>query len=454
MVPGQSGRLRPRPRRVIGGLIAGAIAAIGLAGCFAVEAAGTGGDSAAAMDGGPLGHELPRWPKRWGDEALGTKGALIELDGPVPAWVGRRYGPNHHGRPAPRDLEQVARLAAGRTTEAGYRFRLEGPGGLVFGPIDEVIQTAERETRELAIDDDRPLRVFVSGRPVDVVGSGEHLEIERTWMTEHRADGAPRGVVALVPGLYGAPRALFDAFADRLADDGWLVLRILAPSSRFMETHELQLGGDDLDGSVTTAASWFDERFAEVAYAVEAGLDEIERRDPSLRSKPRVLVGMSGGAISAPAVAARMIETGRPLQAAVLVAGGVDALGIAGTSSYTGWIDAVRFRWSDWEDGDVLPPSELLDEARGGYAEAASLDPGSLLWAFDGVETLVLQATRDEAVPVASGQALWEGLGKPERWTTWSGHLELFLRLWLSADGLVRWIDRASPRGSVAEASR
>ena len=81
----------------------------------------------------------------------------------------------------------------------------------------------------------------------------------------------------------------------------------------------IDAGGDDgLRQAGMLLAGIFDERLAELAYAVEAALEHLAARRPDLRPQQVVLVGFSLGAIAGPTVAARLTDR---LRAVVLVGG-------------------------------------------------------------------------------------------------------------------------------------
>lgn len=438
------------------------------------------------------------WPPRWGDDRPGLgKGVVLVVPRRADNQQARRYGEHHQGRPTPTDLTDLQRLAQGRTSPAGYRFRMEGPGGLVWVPEERpnarshstaalpesaqitlypITQAPPPEAAErigVINDDDggclafveldpkpvattskpRPTTVslaFISGHVRDDAARypgdrADAIEVERTWMDLHRPPTPARGVVIILPGLYGEPRGLFNTLSAALVDDGWAVLRLYSPPSRFMETHLLTLDPADPAASAAAAAAWFDQRFAEVAYAVEAGLAKAEQIDATLKNQPWAVLGMSGGAIAAPAVVTRLRDTGRaaPL-AVVLAAGGENALQIAAQSEYAPTVDAVRFQWPGKPESADVPPDDILAPVADRFLQAAQLDPANLASRLTDTRVLVLHATRDRAVSAAAGEALWTRLGKPERWVAESGHLELFLRLWFSNGDLVRWLDQAA----------
>ncbi|MEM7621876.1 MAG: hypothetical protein AAF235_01575 [Planctomycetota bacterium] len=410
---------------------------------------------------------VDRWPARWGDYATagtaeaGEKGVVVALDAAPNDLRFSRLGEHHFPLPDEASERAVRALAKGRVTPAGFDFRLEGSGGYVLKAAPEGERADEPRAGETG--------VFVSGRADHVRAGRSRIEIERTWMVrrgprdaadeggaQKQSDagaGLSRGVAVILPGLYGQPRFLFRSVEDVLVDDGWTVVRLLAPPSRFMQLYEIDLG-QDMEGDAgaghdagALAARWFDERLAEVAYAAEAGVRWAWERERGLSARPLVLVGMSGGALAAPAAAARFSDAlGRVPDAAVLVAGGENLFEIAATSAYTEMIDAARWEWPGKNEGDVLPPERWITRPSARYANESTLDPGALPGVLRRSRVLLVHGRGDKAVPAELGEAFWRRLGRPERWAANAGHLGLFVRLWISVDELANWLDRAAPQ--------
>lgn len=266
-------------------------------------------------------------------------------------------------------------------------------------------------------------------------------------------EGPARGLVVHLTGLTGMhpERSIIRG----LTEAGWAVLSVEPPNvglrpSRHRVFHLISVNivteqsGAAPQHTMTPAApaslvafiaeGAVTQYLAELAYAVEAGLDALATDRPELAQRPLVLAGFSMGAIALPAVAARL--EGRGIDAAVLAGGGANILYIARESSL-----GVGLRASI--DGRALSESELRDVERT-YAQLARLDPLNAADALAGVPVLMLHAQFDRIVPSSAGELLYDSLGRPERWTYPAGHLGLYWLLGTQADDIARWIGRAA----------
>lgn len=263
--------------------------------------------------------------------------------------------------------------------------------------------------------------------------------------------GRVRGLVVHLTGLTGMhpERSVIGG----LTEAGWAVLSVEPPNvglrpSRHRVFHLISVNivtegmEEAAAGTIhpaepvalvaSIAEGAVSQYLAELAYAVEAGLDALAKDRPDLPQRPLALAGFSMGAIALPAVAARL--EGR-VDAAVLAGGGANVLLIARKSSL-----GVGLRAS--VDGRELTESELKAVERV-YARLARLDPLNAADALTGVPVLMLHAKFDRIVPASAGELLYESLGKPERWTYPAGHLGLYWLLGTQADDIARWLGRA-----------
>lgn len=174
---------------------------------------------------------------------------------------------------------------------------------------------------------------------------------------------------------------------------------------------------------------------ADHAEAALAALDELEARDPRLVGVPVVVVGFSLGSMTAPAVAAAILDE-RPGQLAglALVGSGGPLLDVAADTTF----------------GKVLPPiTEVytpLDEAareplRRLYLAACPLDPVALAPRLRGVPVLHIHGDRDELVPTRDARRLNDALGGPQRVVVTGGHAVLFWKLSDLRDDIARWAE-------------
>ena len=403
-----------------------------------------------------------RWPTRWpstmgtaftasalpNDAAQGHRfGVVRRIPGPIARYAATRLTEGEHLVPTEEDLADIAALRAAFPADAPERdpsappverFRTEGPGAFVLtdrhADDERIADDADEET----LEPDALLR-FVSAVTVPA-GRGERgLALERTWFAHYAPDNAPddtdhaKGLVVLMPGMFGTPREVVRQTARRFRADGWHVLRMILHPSRATERHEFMIVEADPSGQAL--AQFFDQRFAEAAYAVHAAAADLERTEPGLAALPRVLVGFSGGAMMAPTVHAFEPER---YAAAVLVGGGSNALEIAERSSYRSWIDAVHLTDLDKGSG----PADRTD-LYAAYLRHAKLDPESTAPLLAGKPVLVLQASNDTAVPADTGDRLWAAMGEPERWVFPFGHEVLFLvGLPARLPAVIQWVDR------------
>ncbi len=384
------------------------------------------------------------WPERW--SASDAMGAIVPVEGPLSAWAGVRLGPEHYLRTGPTDrtdAEAVARVAG---TDTGYQFVLEGPGGFIFQRKDgdwKARQTSSKPTEMFK---------FVSARPLGKMQDIEVVSLERTWMgyydaaTDNATQG-PRGLIVLVPGLFGVPEPVNDRFVEMCRQDGWAVLRLLAPPSRFTARSTFTVDELDLDASAVPIARELGQRAAEVAYAVEAGVEYVLDKRPELEPLPHALVGMSGGAIALSTVYARTPEL---WDAAVFIAGGSNFLLTNEHSNYASWVQALQFDWGDTEP----TPGEraaIMDKLGQRYLEYAPLDGYHLAPLLQDKPVLMLHGRTDRAVPAEYGDELWERLGEPERWVFPVGHEILFITLNAQTARVLRWLDEALGVGRLSE---
>lgn len=270
------------------------------------------------------------------------------------------------------------------------------------------------------------------------------VQIQRAWLAYYepvgeRVDGvrreAPptRATVLILPGIFGNPEPTIDALTLTLRRHGYAVLRMLCQPSRFTEHVTFTIDPADLGASGATIARHYDNRAAECAYAAEGAWAFVEENRPQIKGLPRLAIGMSGGAITLPAVVAR--EPGR-YAAAVLIGGAADYWLTSQRSNYRAMIGAVKVVWQG--DGPTEDRQRELDRL---YLENAWLDAFHACAVLKGKPVLVVQGLADQAVPSALGDLLWERLGRPERWTYPLGHELLFAGLPMEFARLVAWLD-------------
>lgn len=381
------------------------------------------------------------WPRRWGDDgAPRGHGVIVPRDVKATRLLLARV-PGLVARPASAD-DVLDAEALKASVEGGAKadLRLEGPNGVVF---EEVKGKRPRGIGTGPGSDAGPepalVFVFVSGTPAAAEpGATPVIDMQRTWFVYYDPLNAGGGVheearrgVMIIPGIFGNPDPVIDRVVRRLRAEGYGVLRMLSPPSRFVESHAVAVDAANPAKAAQYLASTLGDRAAECAYACEAAWNYVEKRRPSLAGAAHAGIGMSGGAIVLPTVYAR-----NPARygAVILMAGGADCWLINERSNYSAHIGALRTMWPPG-----APPG-LREEADRAYLAASPLDPYHTAAALRGKRVLVLQGQTDMAVPAALGDLLWERLGRPERWSYPVGHEFLFAGLPDQLDRIVGWL--------------
>ena len=261
----------------------------------------------------------------------------------------------------------------------------------------------------------------------------------RCWFAVYMPE-APRGVAVLMPGMFGTPRWIIEQWTSDLLARDWAVLRMLTQPSRFTEFRlfDLDVG---LETTADRVARTFDARLEASAESVRLAAGQIEVQHPALVDLPRIAIGLSGGALILPTVVA-----GEPdrYRAGVILAGGADLVTVVSESNYAPFIGAVALR----RGARTLTPGEtaMLSEA---YLQRTRLDPYAVAPGLARVPMLIVQGTRDRAVPASCGDLLWERLERPTRWAWPVGHELLALALQTRFGEVLDWLDARAPQVGV-----
>lgn len=216
------------------------------------------------------------------------------------------------------------------------------------------------------------------------------------------------------------PEPNSDGLMAELFDD--LARPLTSPSRRRAE---------NATAAAREAAGEFEARILRVAGGVEFLRAYLEKETPSLRQRPLVIVGCSGGVPAALAFASRHIDR---VAAVVLIGGGADLASVYLDSELTDPNDRVR-----WLPDH--PASAQREQFISTWLDACTVDPFHTAAAIPADRVLVIQASMDRIVPAQTGDRLWERLGRPERWTFHGGHTLLFWRLDAYASDIAAWID-------------
>lgn len=380
------------------------------------------------------------WPARFAVDPAAPLGVVRVLDQPIKRWTGKRRAWNVV--PDDADWKDAAAYVSWieRTQPGPHQVKFEDSGAFVFdmspGDADRTVQPLVRPSEFLQ---------FSSAQSRD----GKELRLERTWFAFYEApEGVQaKGVAVFLPGLLGTPPGTIEQFVRAINSQGWAVLRMLAQPSRFLERIDFEIDPrQDLSGPGRLIAAAFDNRIGECAFAVEAAMSHVAGSRPALAGLPRVAVGLSGGAITLPAVVAR--EAGAYAGAAI-IAGGADFFLITVQSSYTPMLNAVRYRWRD-----RAPSAAEVRTLDREYLLASKLDPYNSCSALAGKPLLVIQGGADSAVPAHAGDLLWERLGRPERMVVPLTHELLFAKLPAEFSRIERWMSDAAESWRESRAVR
>lgn len=302
------------------------------------------------------------------------------------------------------------------------------PEGMVNGCIAGLVPDATSSRRRAWIDATKRLRI--------------------TYQMKLPKQRPIRGLV-----LYGAslgPEYDYPV-VDELLARGWAMVgcssATISTDRLLSEVIDLQDQGDAaLRGYGKIAAEECDKVLAGYAYGWEVALEIVERYYPEIPTHPCVMAGFSFGAIMTPTGAARL---GDKVDAAVLVGGGTNLLGILADTPVIDF--PIRVRDANSRAGTRrVTPAEFA-RVNAAYLEHSKLDGHHTARALATKPLLMLHAELDGWVPARYGRDLWEQAGQPERWRGPFGHMLMFYFLGHQARPIADWVDHATadipPRG-------
>ncbi|HYF16125.1 MAG TPA: hypothetical protein VD971_13735 [Phycisphaerales bacterium] len=383
---------------------------------------------APAVDG-PAADWDAAWPARLGFDAADWRRGVVRRVEPPEGEVAVRPAGSRRFDVALREQESAVAQLRGAGVEVGDAPSLVRSGSFVVS-----MPTARPdENGKLPAGLGPRNRASITMRYVSATATGRGARVQTTWFCLDEPRGAPRGVVLLMPGLFGTPEGVLESLNRRLRERGWAVLRMIAQPSGFLEDATLVLDPADPGACADAIAPIFNERFAECALAAQGALRFLDRDRPDLAELPCVVIGFSGGAITLPTVVAREPER---YDAAILVAGGVDFWLMSQTSNYRNWVDALRV---DWKAPPTPEQSRAIDAAA---LVRTALDPYHTAIVLRGKPVLMVQGNADQAVPSPLGDVLWERAGRPERMILAAGHETLFMGLSRRFPALLDWLDK------------
>lgn len=220
-------------------------------------------------------------------------------------------------------------------------------------------------------------------------------------------------------------------------DTGWNVITTTVEMT-FSYPQELRWGSE---GEMYLAFR-IDSHLADRAFAAESITAFLEKERPELMVRPRVMVGMSAGAIALPTVARRV-----DIDAAVLIGGGENVAEIMLTSplfqKHTTLVEPVETA-SDTSEREYQPVSDVarrIEFAQRAFARC-ELDPSKMADSLNSIPVLMLHAQYDKIVPSRTGQRMYESLGKPERWMYRTGHVGLCVLMQQKINPVLDWLER------------
>jgi hypothetical protein len=199
------------------------------------------------------------------------------------------------------------------------------------------------------------------------------------------------------------------------------------------------------DKGATRLASRIDDHLSDRAYALEAMIKYLEVERPEILVGPRVVVGMSAGAIALAAAVARI----GPVDAAVLIGGGENVAQIITSSPlFNGHIELVE---TLVDNSDPMPlvisntPCKNSNKRRKfieRVLQESKLDPHHTAAVLYGTPVLMLHAEYDRIVRAETGQTLYESLERPERWRYRTGHIGLTAIVPWKIGYVLHWIGK------------
>lgn len=258
------------------------------------------------------------------------------------------------------------------------------------------------------------------------------VNLRGTWMRlDEPISGESRGLIVHLTsyGGYQYEKPILEELRRR----GWSVLWVDSSTVR-PEITRIDVDPTNVAPAARQIAALIDDRLAEIAYAVEAGLDFIARERPHIPLSPTIVTAYSAGALAAPTVVALMPQR---FDAAVLVGGGANLLDIAQRSTLTD--GGLKLEWQTGQ-----PSAAERRHLLRAYLQASHLDPYWTAEFLRDKPVLVLHATFDRIVPASNGDLLYQRLGRPARINFMLGHGLLFWRLPTQTNTIADWVDSAA----------
>ena len=161
---------------------------------------------------------------------------------------------------------------------------------------------------------------------------------------------------------------------------------------------------------------------AERAYAAESAWSLLTKRSPVHKPLPKVICGVSLGALAAPAVALRLQDT----DALITIGGGANVPAIMANS-------ALRLL--------SMPSASQRRSLSQQILREVPLDPGLLAPHLKELPVLQIDGMLDTIIPKRFANRWHEALGKPDRWRYPVGHVLLIEGIMpFQTDRLLDWV--------------
>lgn len=281
--------------------------------------------------------------------------------------------------------------------------------------------------------------------------------VERVLELEDRKSELAR----LIPPLT-LDRPFAEQWEERRRDPNQRELDKLVMESLTLRNPPMRLRDEeDVEPLARMLAVEIDRTLARNALAVEAILSALHATHLETKTLPTVVIGFSAGALSAPAVVARLRERGLDtIAATVLIGGAANLVEVAARSTfYDGGVTLETRPLKPGEPTDRnerpnRPSAALLRKLGTRYLELCRLDPYHTAAALRGMPVLQVHAIWDTWVPADLGDLLYQRLERPDiLWHT-GGHGMLFYFLPGQAAWIADWVERRSPETVHAPAQR
>lgn len=272
--------------------------------------------------------------------------------------------------------------------------------------------------------------------------------VEKVLDLEDRKEQLSR----LIPPI-SLDRSFAEQWEERKRDPNQQKLDRLNAESLDLRNPPVRLRDEaDVEPAARMLAAEIDRTLARNALATEAILDALRTTYSETRNLPTVVIGFSAGALSAPAVVARLRERGVDTVAAtVLIGGAANLVEVAARSTfYDGGVMLESRPLNPGEnvrriDRPNRPSAELVGKLGKRYLELCQLDPYHTAAALRGMPVLQVHAIWDTWVPADLGDLLYERLGKPDQLWHTGGHGMLFYFLPGQASWIADWVERKAP---------